>query len=180
MICDETIYDYCRDDISKIENYDKAMSDDSQTWHCHHRLETHRYTDRTRTNWERREEDITAEILKAFDVYFDRPAEELIFLSPDEHIKLHHKGKKLSEETVRKVSEALKGKKISEETRRKMSEAHKGKPGSNKGKPKSEETRRKISDTLKGRHLSEETKHKLSKAIKGKHWKLVDGKRVYY
>lgn len=28
--------------------------------------------------------------------------------------------------------------------------------------------------------LSEETKQKISDAIKGKHWKLIDGKRVWY
>lgn len=32
----------------------------------------------------------------------------------------------------------------------------------------------------KGKHHSEETKRKLSAAMKGKHWKLVDGKRVWY
>ena len=30
---------YCKVDISKIENYDKAMSDTEQVWDCHHRLE---------------------------------------------------------------------------------------------------------------------------------------------
>ena len=32
---------YCRGDISKIENYDKAIADTKTVWHCHHRLETH-------------------------------------------------------------------------------------------------------------------------------------------
>lgn len=44
------------------------------------------------------------------------------------------------------------------------------------GKPKSEEWKRK----MKGRIVSEETKKKMSEALKGKHWKLVDGKRVWY
>ena len=57
-------------------------------------------------------------------------------------------------------SRANKGKKRSEETRRKMSEAH-------KGKPKSEEQKKKLSEAHKCKY-------------KGKHWKLVDGKRVYY
>lgn len=190
----------CRDDLSKIENYDKAIADTTQKWHCHHRLETHRYTDRTRTKWERREKDISSEMLKMFGVYYHRPAEELIFLLPDEHIRLHHKGKIVSEETRRKDSEAHKGKKASEETKQKMSETMKG----NKyraGKKSSDETKRKISEAMKGRQFSEETRRKLSKALtgrkfseehkrkigesskgrmKGKHWKLVDGKRVWY
>ena len=66
-----------------------------------------------------------------------------------------------------------KGKKrepFSEEWRQKMSESHKGKEGWNKGKPRSEETKRKLSEAMKGK----------SHNIKLRHWKLVDGKRVWY
>ena len=50
----------------------------------------------------------------------------LVYLTHSEHSKIHNKiGKKLSEETKRKLSEAKKN--MSEETKRKMSEAHKGK-----------------------------------------------------
>ena len=38
MIC-LTAYAYCRDDVSKIENYEQAMNDKEHVWHCHHRLE---------------------------------------------------------------------------------------------------------------------------------------------
>ena len=68
-----------------------------------------------------------------------------------------------------------------------MSEAKKGKPSNRKGIPMSEEQKRKISETQKGRIspnkgkcLSEETKRKLSETHKGKHWKLINGKHVYY
>lgn len=51
----------------------------------------------------------------------------------------------------------------------------------------SEETKKKLSEARKGRLHSEETKMKMSEAKKGKpscakgmHWKVVDGKRVYY
>ena len=37
-----------------------------------------------------------------------------------------------------------------------------------------------MSEAQKGKKLSEEAKRKLSEAKKGKHWKLVDGKRVWY
>jgi hypothetical protein len=87
-----------------------------------------------------------------------------------------------SEETKKKMSEAKKGKPKSEEARKKMSEAHKGRPTWNKGKHFSEETKRKMSEAKK--NISEEARKKMSESHKGKfkgrHWKLVDGKRVWY
>lgn len=152
-----------------IENYDKAIADTTQTWQCHHRLETHN------SDGERRLVDISKEELIALGMYYDRPPEELIFLTPIEHIGLHQKGKPKtkSEETKKKMSEAHKGKHLSEEHRRKMSEAH-------RGKHRSEEIRKRMSEAHKDHKVSEETKRKVSEAHKGKHWKLVDGKRVWY
>ena len=87
-------------------------------------------------------------------------------------------GAVVSDETRRKMSEALKGKPRSKEIRRKISEAHKGKTHSEKsrrnmsesqkGKTFSEETKRKLSEAKKGKTHSEETKRKLSEAKKGK------------
>ena len=57
----------------------------------------------------------------------------LVYLTRSEHIKMHNKGKKLSEETKKKMSEVHKGnknmlgKQHSEETKKKISESHKGK-----------------------------------------------------
>lgn len=84
-----------------------------------------------------------------------------------------NKGKHHSEETKRKQSIALKGRHLSEETRRKISEVKKN---------ISEETRKKLSEVKKGKQFSEEHKMHLSESCKrrGKHWKLVDGKRVWY
>ena len=56
------------------------------------------------------------------------------------------KGKTLSEETRRKMSEARKGRTFSEETRRKISEAKKGKSSPMKGKKRSDETKQKMSE----------------------------------
>ena len=57
----------------------------------------------------------------------------LVYLTHSEHSKIHNKiGKKLSDETKQKLSEAKKN--MSEETKRKMSEAKKGKTSPNKGK----------------------------------------------
>lgn len=85
-----------------------------------------------------------------------------------------------SEETKRKISKALKGRHISEEWKRKISEA-------NKGRKPSDSTIQKVKEVNKGRLVSEETHRKLSEAHKGKkpnrnkkHWKIVDGKRVWY
>ena len=90
------------------------------------------------------------------------------------------KGKKLSEETKKKMSEAKKN--ISEETKKKLSEAHKGKKFSEETKKKmreakkniSEETKKKMSEANKGKpawnkgkKFSEETKKKMSEAKKG-------------
>ena len=154
---------YCKD-YENIENYEKALADNFKGWHCHHRLETHT------SDGEKRAVDITAAELQALDMYYDRPPEELIFLTRSEHKTLHNEGNKymlgkhLSEETKKKMSDAKKGKKFSEEHKKKLSEAHKN---------ISEETRKKMSDAKKGNknHLgkrhSEETKKKLSEKSKG-------------
>ena len=63
----------------QIENYEKAIADTTQMWHCHHRLEIH--------------EDYTNSVkdLKMMNLYYNRPPEELIFLTCAEHIRLHAK-----------------------------------------------------------------------------------------
>lgn len=172
MICKQTCLSFCRV-FEKIENYDKAIADTTQTWHCHHRLETHN------SDGERRLTDITSKELIALDMYFDRPPEELIFLTQSEHRKLH---------------KVRKGKKASDETRKKLSEAHKGQAAWNKGKKlpshpswtkgkswkMSDEGRKHISESKKGKRLSDEHRKSLSDSHKGYHWKMVDGKRVFY
>ena len=90
------------------------------------------------------------------------------------------KGKHHSEEHKRKISEAEKGKHISEEHKRKISEAHKGRKFSDKAIRKMSETHKGKTPWNKGKHCSEETKIKISEVLKGKHWKLIDGKRVWY
>lgn len=145
---------YCCEDISKIENYEQAVLDTTQTWECHHRMETHR------RNGKPRKYVLSTELLKEWDVYFKRPASELIFLTKAEHCALPE-----SEETKCKMSEALKGHTVSNETKIKLSEANKGK----KKPPRSEEHKRHLAEALKGH-----------KSTNGQHWKLVDGKRIYY
>ena len=91
----------------------------------------------------------------------------LVYLTHSEHTKMHNKGKKLSEETKQKMSEAKKGKHFSDEHKRKISETKKN---------MSEETKRKLSEALKGKILSEETKKKISEAKKGEN-NPIYGKR---
>ena len=149
---------YCTEP-ENIENYEDAKKDNFKGWHCHHRLETHN------SDGERRLVDITVDELKALDMYYRRPASELIFMKHSEHTQLHQKGednsmygKHHSEETKKKMREAKKGKHLSEETRKKIREAK-------KGKPKSEETRKKMREAKK--NISEETRKKWSEARKG-------------
>ena len=121
---------YCKDDISLIENYDKAIADTTRVWDCHHRRET----------------VLSRKDLIEIGEYYNRPACELIFLTHSEHISLHMKGKPLTEDQKKKLSEAHKGKSFSVETRKKLSELK-------IGKPKSAETRKKISESKKGSYF---------------------------
>lgn len=141
MINERTVRRFCKEDISKIKNYDKAIADTTQVWHCHHMTETW---------WNCSKQELIDN-----ECYYHRKACELIFLTPAEHHKLHNKGKHLSDETRRKISEVNKGKKLSEEHRRKLSEVNKGKTH------------------------SEEWNRKTGEAHKGKTWKVIDGKRVW-
>ena len=138
MINEKCAKKYCIDDLSKIENYEQAIADTTQTWHLHHRLEL------TLDG----EPALTHKQLKIHDMYYHRPYYELIFLTCAEHRKLHMN---MSDETRKKMSEAKKGKKrkpFTDDTRRKMSERMKG------------------NQLMKGKHLSEETRRKLSEAMK--------------
>lgn len=130
MINEQNVKRFCCEDISHIENYDKAMADTSQVWDCHHRLELHP------DNSVR----FTRKSLKKVGLYYHRPAGELIFLTHAEHARMDKKGenhplygkpswnrgKKLSPETKAKISEALRCKTMSPETRAKISSAQKG------------------------------------------------------
>lgn len=175
MISEEQAKRYCSEDISLIENYERAVADQTQAWDIHHKAEILPCGIYAIKN------------LKDHGLYYKQPAARLVFMTRSEHSRLHNKGKRLSDETRHRMSEALKGRQFSEETRRRMSEAKKGKrlseetksklsealkgrPNGWAGKHRSEETKRKMSEALKGRPKSEETKRKLSEALKGRHF----------
>lgn len=97
----------------KIENYELAKADNFKGWIMHHKLEIG-------TDYRNSTSD-----LKLMNLYFDRPPEELVFLPLREHVSLHMKGKKLSEEQRLKCANGMKGKKHSEEHKLKISEGNK-------------------------------------------------------
>ena len=146
---------YCKD-YENIENYEMAAADNFIGWCCHHRLQT--WT----SDGERRAVDITASELKALGLYWNRPADELIFLTTSEHAILHQKGKHRSEETRKKICSASKGNnyalgyKHSEEAKTKISEAMKGEKNPLYGKHHSDETKERISAAPKGKYLGKD------------------------
>lgn len=102
---------YCKDPISCIENYELAVNDQVNKWDLHHK-------DEIDLNKSRKE-------LKEMELYWNCPAERLIFLPHNEHISIH--AKLIKESTRKKMSDAHKGKKLKKETKQKMSAAKKGK-----------------------------------------------------
>lgn len=78
-----------------IENYDKAIADNTQTWECHHRLES----------------CFTQKFLINMELYHDVEPEALIFLTIAEHRKIDSSNKRLSG--------AMKGKLINRKDRSK-------------------------------------------------------------
>ena len=67
---------YCSEELTKIENYSEAIKDNLKGWHIHHRLETRGF-------------GYTKKELIALDLYYNRPATELIFLKLKDHKKIH-------------------------------------------------------------------------------------------
>lgn len=179
MISNRSVKGYCCEDITLIENYEQAINDKTQTWDCHHRLET--------------DEQKSIQELKDEGRYYNVSANELIFLSPSDHHKLHRYN--VSESTLQKQSESMKlyykehpcinkgknspnyGLKRTDEFRKKRSELMKGEKNpmygngykisgeknanywKNKNRP--EETRQKIGVSNKGKSHGPKNKHRV-------------------
>ena len=90
MISEKNAKLYCKEDISLIENYEEAINDNTQKWHCHHR----------------RESVYTKKGLIEIGEYYHRPAIELIFMTEEEHARFHNTGKHYSEKTKKKMSKS--------------------------------------------------------------------------
>lgn len=174
MSIPKSVKEYCNEDISLIENYEEALNS-NEIYDCHHKLEL--------LNGYRSKESLIDDGL-----YYNRPADELIFLKHSEHTKLHaeygfpDKGKKISEKKKgHPVSEITRVNirnsrllhnstlteeewkreyvhDVSEETRKKQSESH-------KGKKNSIESVRKNAEHAKERWKNPEYKARVSKKI---------------
>lgn len=138
MISERHIKKYCREDISLIKNYDKAVNDTTEIWECHHINEW------TFTKYE----------LIQMNMYYNRPANELIFLTKSEHCKIHRNH--CAGETQRNLRNSL---------------TNKGRPSSFKGHK----------SKYKGCERSDSIKKAISKSCTGR--KLIigpDGKKHWY
>ena len=92
---------YCSDDISLIENYHQAIADKERKWEIHHRREC---DENGRTLFTRKQ-------LKEMNVYYKRPASELIFVTRSMHYKIHRELHEKGGKTLGKIgggSEAAK------------------------------------------------------------------------
>ena len=116
---------YCKD-LSKIENYQKAISDTTKKYELHHRLEIMPFSGKR----------VDKYYLMNQGMYYNVQPEALIFLTVTEHRKLHFDGKRFQDfQYIKGSKENNKIKKIkkektykfSEESRKRMSEAGKGK-----------------------------------------------------
>ena len=91
MINEYCAKSFCCEDISLIENYALAISDTTQTWICHHILG----------------EQHSRQYLIDNNLYENRPACELRFVTRADHNALHYKGVPRSEATKQKLSKKI-------------------------------------------------------------------------
>lgn len=144
---------YCKDDISKIENYELAKADNFKGWHIHHRLELTLDGEFAHT----------PEDLKRMGMYYNRPYFELIFLTKSEHQRIHAQNRSNSSLNKMKSSLSLRtgelnnfyGKHHSDDTKQKISKA-------NRGRKRTNEFKELQSSLKKGKPLS--TVNRLNKA----------------
>jgi group I intron endonuclease len=80
-----------------------------------------------------------------------------------------NKGKKMSPESRKKLSESCKGRVLSEETKKKISGKLKGSNNSFYGKTHTEETKKRLRELKLGSKHTKETKEKMCKSRKGKY-----------
>ena len=82
MINIKKAHRYCKEDIALIENYEEAISDTTQMWECHHRDEVRVLPSGMVAIRSYKE-------LIEMGRYYKCPANELIFLTQEDHVNLH-------------------------------------------------------------------------------------------
>ena len=111
MISERYAKSYCSEDISLIENYHDAIADEERMWEIHHLREC---DSEGRTLF-------TGKQLIEMNLYFKRPASELVFVTKSMHKKLHRElcsnggkiGDKIAGKITGKKTGAINGKKNS-------------------------------------------------------------------
>ena len=124
MINERSAKLFCCEDISLIENYYEAVNDKTQTWAIHHKLEIQNF----KLVYSKHD-------LIKLNLYYKRPASELMFIKKSDHSRLHSSlhmlGKTATEKTKSKMSSSHKGFIYSLTTRKKISKKlHGNKNGS--------------------------------------------------
>ena len=106
MTIPQSIRKFCKDDYTKIENYELAKADNFKDWCIHHILELTLDNEYAHSR---------ADLIR-MGMYYNRPYFELIFLKRSEHQILHNKNRKVggwklqfTEEHKNKLSESMKG-----------------------------------------------------------------------
>lgn len=166
----------CRN-YEQVENYEKAVADEENSWELHHRREI--------------DENKSRQQLIDEGKYYDVDPSELIFLTEIEHKSLHNTKERnpmfgkatWNKGTVGAQTAWNKGIPMNEDAKERMKATMKktweeqGHPW--KGRKHKEETKKKLSESLKGKEpwnkgkrmiYSEETLSKFSEARKGMHW----------
>lgn len=103
-------------------------------------------------------ETTTRETLLELGLYYNVPYYMLKFVTREEHNRIHNNLAKY----IKVNGNPNKGKHFSQDTKNKMSQGRIG------------------NTNAKGHTLSVEKRIKHSKLLKGKHWKVIDGRRVWY
>ena len=85
---------YCKDGIENIPGYQEALTS-TEKYECHHLKES----------------TFTKKELEDMNLYWNRPADELIFLRADIHKSMHARSRVVTDETREKMSNSSMGRK---------------------------------------------------------------------
>lgn len=93
--------------FTDVENHDKALADNYEGWVLHHKLGV----------------GVLREELMELNLYYNRPPQELIFVTEKEHRLIHNKCMKHKESWHKKLSASKKGVKKSEQHKERIRQA---------------------------------------------------------